>query len=72
MICNCKLFALFNDLLFLVTVTETIETGIGRMTRVVRAKRKDVNAIMNPKRIEIGTRDTRDARWRGKKAAGRA
>lgn len=47
---------------FFRTVTEMTEIVTDRMTRVGRAKKTGVTASMNPRRIEIATRDMRGVR----------
>lgn len=48
-------------------VIEMIEIAIGRTTRIGCERRKDANAITNPRKTEIVTNDTRDVRWIGKR-----
>lgn len=45
-----------------VTVIEMIEIAIGKTTRIGCERKRDVNANMSPRRIEIVTNDTRDVR----------
>lgn len=67
-----ELFARLSSLSLLVAVTETIETGTGRRRKAVRARRRGASATTSPRRTAIGTSATRDARWRGRRAAERA
>lgn len=77
MICNrlvmpVRRVAQFNSSFPFDAVTEMIETDIDKKTtRVVSARKRDASVTTTPRRIEIGTSDTRDAQWRERRA-GRA
>lgn len=76
MICNrlvmpVRRVAQFNSSFSFDAVTEMIETDIDKKTRVVSARKRDASVTTTPRKIEIGTSDTRDAQWRERRA-GRA